>query len=63
DKLAGGAAVSVDGAAAQRSDAMHALLALGYSQKEASAALAKVAGNTALPESIRQALKLLSKSS
>ncbi|MGH8679576.1 MAG: Holliday junction branch migration protein RuvA [Burkholderiales bacterium] len=63
DKLAGGAAVGVDGAGAQRSDAMHALLALGYSQKEASAALAKVAGNTALPESIRQALKLLSKSS
>jgi holliday junction DNA helicase RuvA len=44
-----------------RSDALHALLTLGYSEKEAAAALAKVAPETAVPDSIRQALRILSK--
>ncbi len=42
-------------------DALGALLALGYSEKEAHAALAKVSADLAAPEAIRQALKVLSK--
>jgi len=44
-------------------DALRALLALGYSEKEASAALSKVTPDLSVSESIRQALKLLSKTS
>lgn len=62
DKLAGGVMTGAGEPVSARTDAMHALLALGYSQKEASAALAKVAPDSAVSESIRQALKLLSKS-
>jgi Holliday junction DNA helicase RuvA len=46
-----------------RDDALRALLALGYKEKEAAAALAKVATNLSVSEAIRHALKLLSKSS
>lgn len=42
-------------------DALNALLALGYSVKEARAALAKLDPALAAPDAIRQALKLLSK--
>jgi Holliday junction DNA helicase RuvA len=46
-----------------RDDALRALLALGYSEKEAGAALSKVAPELSVSESIREALKLLSKTS
>ena len=42
-------------------DALNALLALGYSVKEARAALARLDPALAAPDAIRQALKLLSK--
>jgi len=44
-----------------KADALNALLALGYSDKEASAALAKVPADLTTSEAIRQALRLLSK--
>src|SRR5690348_16789245 len=44
-----------------RGDALHALIALGYSDKEAKAALSRLEGALPVPEAIRQALKLLSK--
>jgi Holliday junction DNA helicase RuvA len=47
--------------ASSRNDALNALLALGYSDKEAAAALAKLAPDLNTAEAIRQALKLLSK--
>jgi Holliday junction DNA helicase RuvA len=64
DRLAG-AVTSEAGnvAATARSDAMRALLALGYSEKEAAAALSKVAAELSVSESIRHALKQLSKPS
>jgi Holliday junction DNA helicase RuvA len=46
-----------------RSDALNALLSLGYNDKEASFALGKLAPDLSASESIRQALKLLSKTS
>jgi Holliday junction DNA helicase RuvA len=62
DKLSGG--VGATGIApTPRDDALRALLALGYNDKEARAALAKVASDLSVSESIRHALKLLSKSS
>ena len=45
----------------QPEDALNALLALGYSVKEARAALARLDPALAAPDAIRQALKLLSK--
>jgi Holliday junction DNA helicase RuvA len=42
-------------------DALNALVALGYSVKEARAALARLDPALAAPDAIRQALKLLSK--
>ena len=62
DKLAGEAGVA-GATPSPRDDALHALLALGYKDKEAGAALAKVAADLSVSESIRHALKLLSKSS
>jgi Holliday junction DNA helicase RuvA len=62
DKLQPGVADS--GASARpsaRGDALNALLALGYSEKEAANALSKLSPELATSESIRQALKLLSK--
>ena len=43
------------------SDIMNALLALGYSEREAVAAMRNLPEGVAVPEGIRQALKLLSK--
>ena len=50
-------------AASARSDALRALLALGYSEKEAAAALSRVSAELSVSESIRHALKQLSKPS
>jgi Holliday junction DNA helicase RuvA len=44
-----------------RGDALNALLALGYNEKEAVNALSKLAPELATAEAIRQALKLLSR--
>ncbi|HZP91587.1 MAG TPA: Holliday junction branch migration protein RuvA [Burkholderiales bacterium] len=63
DKLAVGETAAGDGALSARADALHALRTLGYSDKEAAAALAKVAADTPVPEAIRQALRLLSRTS
>jgi len=43
------------------SDIANALLALGYSEREATLALSKLPSGVTVPEGIRQALKLLSK--
>ena len=43
------------------SDILNALLALGYSDREAVAAMKQLPAGVAVPEGIRQALKLLSK--
>ena len=62
DKLAAGMGVAVPGGDAEvRSDALNALLALGYSAKEATHALGRIAPDTPVQEAIRHALKLLSK--
>ena len=62
DKLGGGVAPPLLGSAGSvRADVLNALSALGYSDKEANAAIAKVSAEAAVPEAIRQALKLLSK--
>jgi Holliday junction DNA helicase RuvA len=62
DKLLGGEPGALARpAASPRDDALNALLALGYSEKEASAALAKIAADVGTSEAIRQALRLLSK--
>jgi holliday junction DNA helicase RuvA len=45
-----------------RSDITQALLALGYNEKEAAAAVRQLAADLSTSEGIRQALKLLSKS-
>jgi len=63
DKLSGEARGVAGATPSPRDDALHALLALGYKDKEASAALAKVAADLSVSEAIRHALKLLSKSS
>ena len=44
-----------------RGDALNALIALGYSDKEAKSALGRLDSGLSVPEAIRQALKLLSK--
>jgi Holliday junction DNA helicase RuvA len=62
DKLNAGMTSAVPGGDAEiRSDALNALLALGYSDKEAMQALASVAPETPVQDAIRHALKLLSK--
>jgi Holliday junction DNA helicase RuvA len=58
-KLAEGPARAAPGAAA---DILNALLGLGYSEKEALAAVKGLAPGIALAEGIRQALKALAKS-
>ncbi|MDD5175390.1 MAG: Holliday junction branch migration protein RuvA [Sterolibacterium sp.] len=45
----------------ETADILNALLALGYSEREALPALKSLPGGIAVPEGIRQALKLLSK--
>ena len=47
--------------ASPKADALNALLALGYSDKEAASALAKLPADLGTSEAIRQALRLLSK--
>jgi Holliday junction DNA helicase RuvA len=62
DKLGAGTGVNTSGGTVEiRSDALNALLALGYSDKEASHALAKITPDTPVQEALRTALKLLSK--
>jgi Holliday junction DNA helicase RuvA len=56
--LPGGAAAAPDGASA---DILHALLGLGYSEKEALAAVKTLAPGVAVAEGIRQALKALAR--
>jgi Holliday junction DNA helicase RuvA len=55
-------AVGVHRAPPASSDILHALLALGYSDKEAVAAVKQLPEGLAVGDGIRQALKLLSKS-
>jgi Holliday junction DNA helicase RuvA len=62
DKLNIGVTMVVAGSDAEsRSDAQNALLALGYSDKEATHVLGKIAPGLPVQEAIRQALKLLAK--
>lgn len=56
----GGAASGV-AASDARDDVLNALLALGYNDKEANAALKQLPADVATADGIRQALKLLSK--
>jgi len=55
-------AVGVFRAPPASSDILHALLALGYSDREAIAAVKKLPDGVAVGDGIRQALKLLAKS-
>ena len=55
------AAVGVHRPPAASSDVLHALLSLGYSDKEAVAAVKQLPEGVAVTDGIRQALKLLSK--
>ncbi len=55
-------AVGVNRAPAVTADVLHALLALGYSDKEAVAAVKQLPDRVAVGDGIRQALKLLAKS-
>jgi Holliday junction DNA helicase RuvA len=57
--IAEGRVAGPDGSAG--GDALNALVTLGYSVKEAKAALARLDPGLAAPDAIRQALKLLSK--
>jgi len=62
DKLHSNGGGAAPGApASSRDDALTALLALGYSEKEAGAVLSKVAADLNTADAIRQALRLLSK--
>ena len=45
----------------ERSDILNALLALGYNEREALAAMKKLPEDVSVPDGIRQALKLLAK--
>lgn len=56
-----GQAVSLAGGNNHSSDILHALLALGYSEKEASAALKALPADCGVSEGIKLALKSLSK--
>ena len=55
-------AVGVNRAPAVTADVLHALLALGYSNKEAVAAVKQLPDGVAVGDGIRQSLKLLAKS-
>lgn len=62
DKLAAGAAPGAVGAAQSAgNDILNALIALGYNDKEASAALKQLPADVGVSEGIRLALKSLSK--
>ena len=61
-KLAEATGVSLAGAVDDaRHDILNALLALGYNEREASAAMKNLAPDTGTSDGIRQALKLLSR--
>jgi holliday junction DNA helicase RuvA len=64
DKLvhAPSVAASSDSPKSSSADVLNALLALGYNEREAQWALKQIANDLSVSESIRQALKLLSKS-
>ncbi|MCZ7566751.1 MAG: Holliday junction branch migration protein RuvA [Burkholderiales bacterium] len=55
------AGIAVHRAAPAASDVLHALLALGYNEREALGAVKQLPEGLAVAEGIRQALKLLSK--
>jgi len=61
DKLPKTLTVSKTAVQASGSDILHALLALGYSEREAQGALSQLPAGVAVADGIRQALKLLSK--
>ena len=63
DKLGGSiaATASVGGAASSGHDTLNALLALGYNEREALAAVKQLPADVSVSEGIRQALKTLSK--
>ncbi|MEQ1880474.1 MAG: Holliday junction branch migration protein RuvA [Burkholderiales bacterium] len=62
DKLSSGALPpAASSKTAAKSDALNALLALGYSDKEAAKALESIASEASVQDAIRQALKLLAK--
>jgi Holliday junction DNA helicase RuvA len=61
DKLQAGTAAVAGAAQSARGDALNALLSLGYGEKEANGALSHLAPDLNTAESIRQALRLLSK--
>ena len=54
--------VGVNRAPPPTSDIMHALVALGYSEREASAAIKQLPDGVAVADGIKQALKVLAKS-
>jgi Holliday junction DNA helicase RuvA len=60
DKLPANVAVA-RAATSHGSDVLNALLGLGYNDREASVAIRELPANLALPDAIRQALKLLAK--
>ena len=60
-KLADALPIAASSAAGVAHDALNALLALGYSDKEAMPVLKQLPEDLSLEESIRQALKLLAK--
>jgi holliday junction DNA helicase RuvA len=64
DKLAADVtqAVGINRAPPATSDIMNALLALGYSEREATAAIRQLPDGVAVADGIKQALKLLAKS-
>jgi Holliday junction DNA helicase RuvA len=55
------AATGGHGATPAGTDVLRALMALGYSEKEAGAAVARLPGDSSVSDGIRQALKLLAK--
>ena len=63
DKLGAdiGPAASADRPALATSDIMHALVALGYSEREATTAIRQLPSDAGVAEGIKQALKLLAK--
>lgn len=54
-------AIGVNRAPPATSDIMHALIALGYSEREAAAAIRQLPDGVAVADGIKQALKLLAK--
>jgi Holliday junction DNA helicase RuvA len=61
DKLEVSTTSAAGATQSSRSDALNALLSLGYNEKESAAALTKLPADLSTAEAIRQSLKLLSK--